>query len=67
MVHEVICADDTVTVIDRKKTSGESLWRVSSTCFSHIASDHLLQPLGRFASSSSVELFPPVMAGEYVR
>lgn len=64
--HEVIVTDATVSVIERKKALGESLWRVSSTLFSQIASDQLLQPLAPFDSAEAVAAFPPIKTGHQV-
>eukprot|EP01034_Spumella_vulgaris_P037387 gene37387-46126_t len=61
--HEVIVTEDTVKVIDRKRANGESLWRVSSTCFSQIASDQLLYPLKPFDSAEANAQFPPIKTG----
>jgi hypothetical protein len=44
--------------------AGRSCWRVSSTLFSHIASDVTLEPLQGFADSSGQ--YPPVKAGQQV-
>lgn len=43
--HEVVVAPETREVIERRRKEGASLWRVSSTLFSHIASDEVLRPL----------------------
>jgi hypothetical protein len=65
--HEVIVTEDTVKVIDRRRAAKESLWRVSSTCFSQIASDQLLYPLEPFNSPSAMEQFPPIKTGHQVQ
>eukprot|EP00298_Acanthocystis_sp_HF-20_P015458 c21149_g1_i1.p1 GENE.c21149_g1_i1~~c21149_g1_i1.p1 ORF type:complete len:979 (+),score=402.45 c21149_g1_i1:59-2995(+) len=49
-----------------KEEKKESLWRISSTLFSHIASDQVLQPIGKFAQESTASLYPPTYAGDYV-
>jgi len=64
--HEVLVNKSTSKVIDAKKAKGESLWRVSSTCFGHIASDQVLQPLAPFNSPEAVEKFPAIKAGNQV-
>ena len=46
---------------------GESSWRVSSTCFGHIQSDQLLEPLGKFKSAESTARYPSVLAGHQVQ
>jgi hypothetical protein len=65
--HEVIVTEDTVRVIDRKRAAGESLWRVSSTCFSQIASDQLLYPLEPFNTPAAEAQFPPIKTGHQVQ
>lgn len=68
--HEVVISDATVKTIEQKKAAGappSALWRVSSTLFGHIASDQVLQPLGRFATPEALEAFPPKDAGKQVQ
>jgi isopenicillin N synthase-like dioxygenase len=65
--HEVIVTDATRAVIDRKKAAGESLWRVSSTLFSQIASDQLLFPLPPFNTPNAIVDFPPIKCGHQVQ
>jgi len=64
--HEVVVTEATVDVINRKKAAGESLWRVSSTCFGHIQSDVMLEPLPRFRNDKTSERFPPIYTGDFV-
>jgi len=67
-MHEVVCTEATRRAIAQAQDAGRSTWRVSSTVFSHIASDQLLQPLGHFAALPlAKEKFPPTLAGEQVR
>ena len=66
--HEVIVSPGTIEVIDRHKHQNKSLWRVSSTCFGHIASDQILEPLAHFKSADPRgEKFPPIAAGHQVK
>lgn len=65
--HEVIISNDTLKTIELKTEKKESLWRVSSTLFSHTASDMLLQPLGKYATAESCAKYPPILAGDQVR
>ena len=65
--HEVITTQATLDVIERKKEEGRSLWRVSSTLFSHIQSDQLLQPLGAFATPKTNAMYPVKSAGDQVQ
>ena len=39
--HEVSVNDRTMAAITAAQAAGRSLWRVSSTCFAHIASDQV--------------------------
>jgi hypothetical protein len=65
---QVLVTDATVASIAAAKAAGRSTWRVSSTVFSHIASDQLLQPLGRFAQQpGAAERYPATPAGLQVR
>lgn len=66
-MHEVLVVPDTVAAVDAARSAGRCLWRVSSTLFSHIASDEVLQPLGRFASAEANAKYPAVPAGEQVK
>lgn len=52
--------------IERRASKQESLWRVSSTLFGHIASDCVLEPLEAFANQKSKELYPAILAGDQV-
>jgi len=68
--HEVIVSPDTVAAIERARSSGRSLWRISSTCFAHVASDNVLAPVGKFGEGLEAEVaakYPPLPAGEQVR
>eukprot|EP01089_Gocevia_fonbrunei_P001710 TRINITY_DN1159_c0_g1_i3.p1 TRINITY_DN1159_c0_g1~~TRINITY_DN1159_c0_g1_i3.p1 ORF type:complete len:350 (+),score=99.38 TRINITY_DN1159_c0_g1_i3:120-1169(+) len=65
--HEVVVSEDTLKRIDVAKNDGKSLWRVSSTLFSHIASDQLLKPLGKFSTDESKKLYPETLAGDQVQ
>lgn len=65
--HEVVISDQTNTVIETRKQEKKSLWRVSSTLFSHVASDQSLQPLGHFATPEALSKYPPMDAGMQVQ
>ncbi|POM73186.1 Hypothetical protein PHPALM_9989 [Phytophthora palmivora] len=64
--HEVVVAESTLETISERKNAGKSLWRVSSTLFSHTASDKTLEPLGHFATPETLLKYPPVLAGNQV-
>jgi isopenicillin N synthase-like dioxygenase len=65
--HEVVIAEETVAAINRAKEAKKSLWRVSSTLFSHCASDKILQPLGKFATEETLKAYPPTKTGHQVQ
>jgi isopenicillin N synthase-like dioxygenase len=65
-MHEVVVTKRTLEAIALAKEQNRSLWRVSSTLFSHIASDATLKPLGHFAEAANAPNYPPTYAGEYV-
>jgi isopenicillin N synthase-like dioxygenase len=65
--HEVVVNENTLKAIQQKKENKKSLWRVSSTLFSNINSDQILEPLEHFKSSSpAAASYPPIYAGEQV-
>jgi len=65
--HEVVSDDATVAAVAVARSSGRSLWRISSTVFLHLASDVTLQPLGHFRSKDGAdERFPPLLVGDHV-
>jgi hypothetical protein len=64
--HEVVVAEPTLETIAQRKQAGKSLWRVSSTLFSHTASDKTLEPLGPFATPEALAKYPPTLAGNQV-
>ncbi|CAN0377090.1 unnamed protein product, partial [Phaeothamnion confervicola] len=64
--HEVAVGTATVAAIEAAEAAGANLWRVSSTCFGHVASDQELRPLGRFATPEALSRYPPIKAGDMV-
>ncbi|PKA60358.1 hypothetical protein AXF42_Ash008417 [Apostasia shenzhenica] len=65
-MHEVVVTQRTLDAIEVARQHKRSLWRVSSTLFSHIASDLTIKPLGHFAEGPDASKYPPMFAGEYV-
>ncbi|XP_021912718.1 uncharacterized protein LOC110826389 isoform X2 [Carica papaya] len=65
-MHEVVVTGRTLDAIKLASEQNRSLWRVSSTLFSHIASDAVLKPLGHFAESPLASQYPAMCAGEFV-
>lgn len=64
--HEVIVTPDTLAAVEKAKAENRPAWRVSSTLFSHVASDQTLKPLGHFATEDNLKKYPPTLAGEQV-
>jgi len=66
--HEVVVTEETLQSIERKKLEKKSLWRISSTLFSHIASDNVLEPLlgDESTKSQKRKQYPPLLAGQQV-
>ncbi|EEF49198.1 conserved hypothetical protein [Ricinus communis] len=65
-MHEVVVTDRTKEAIKKASEQNRSLWRVSSTLFSNIASDAVLKPLGHFAECPLASNYPPMFAGEFM-
>ena len=64
--HEVVCNKKTLATIKSKKEKGQSLWRVSSTLFGHLQSDHVLKPLPPFNTTEACAKYPDKLVGEQV-
>ncbi len=65
--HEVVVTPETLQAIEKAQAEHRSLWRVSSTLFSHIASDKELRPLAHFGNNQdAVKNYPPILAGHQV-
>jgi len=64
--HEVVVNEGTLKAVEEAKKEGRSLWRVSSTMFSSIRYDEMLEPLGIFATKESIEDYPAVKAYDQV-
>jgi len=65
--HEVIVSNDTLSAVQKARQEKRSLWRVSSTLFSHIASDNILEPLGQFSTEESRKKYPAIKTGDQVQ
>lgn len=66
-MHEVICSKETRAAAEAAKAKGQSMWRVSSTVFGHVASHQILRPLGdHFPALPSAARYPAMTAGDYV-
>jgi len=64
--HEVLVSNETVEAINKAKAADKPLWRVSSTLFSHVASDVDLKPINQFHNETSAKLYPTIKAGRQV-
>jgi isopenicillin N synthase-like dioxygenase len=65
--HEVVSTEATRAAIAKAKEEGRICWRVSSTLFSHIGSDEVLQPLEPFRTPEAVAKYPSVLTGDQVQ
>lgn len=65
--HEVIVVPDTIKAIERQQALYRPIWRISSTLFYHLASDHILQPLAHFKTSDSLKAYPAQFVGTQVQ
>jgi len=64
--HEVICTKETLLSKEAAVKNNRSIWRVSSTVFSQLASDEVLRPLPGFETEESRRKYPPVPVGQFV-
>eukprot|EP00752_Nemacystus_decipiens_P011069 g9835.t1 len=65
--HEVAVSEATIETMRKRREEGKSLWRISSTCFGHVASDKDLRPLGKFATDEALAEYPPIKAGDMMQ
>jgi isopenicillin N synthase-like dioxygenase len=66
--HEVLVNDRTLSIIQKAKEAGRSLWRISSTLFAHIESDAIMSPLvgTEEEKAAALKQYPATLAGEHV-
>jgi len=64
--HEVIYSEKTKLAVEKAKAEGKILWRISSTLFSQIRSDVILEPLGRLATEEAKKAYPAIVTQEQV-
>ena len=64
-MHEVVVLPDTIAAAARREAEGRPPWRISSTLFSHVASDKELKPLGPFATEEAIKAYPTITAGDH--
>lgn len=63
--HEVVYDELTEKAVEKAKKEARSLWRVSSTMFSHIKSNAILEPLEKFSNETSRMIYPKTTGEEY--
>ena len=63
----MVCTAETLEAAAKARDEGRPTWRVSSTVFSQIASDEILEPLGPFATPEAEAAYPAIPAGKYVQ
>lgn len=66
--HQVLVNERTLAAIKRASEAERSLWRISSTLFSHIESDAEMRPLVGTTEEKAAALdkYPPILAGVHV-
>jgi len=64
--HEVVFSDKSKAALDKCLAEGGIPWRISSTLFSHINKDVILEPIGQFATEESKKEYPPILTKEQV-
>lgn len=58
--HEVIYTKEVEAKKNEAIKEGRIPWRVSSTLFSHVAYDVVLQPIGKFLTPETQKKYPPI-------
>lgn len=64
--HEVVVTEQTAAVLSDAKRDGKSQWRISSTLFSHFASDESLAPLEAFGTAETRACYQDIKVGDHV-
>jgi len=64
--HEVVVAPETLAAVEKARHEKRSCWRISSTLFSHISSDEILEPLYTYKTDDNIKKYPPILAGDQV-
>ena len=64
--HEVVVTADTLKAVEKAKSEGKSLWRISSTMFSTLRYDVIMKPLPRFAAMPESKKYPRILAYKHV-
>lgn len=65
--HEVVVTEATEEAMKKQRELQRPMWRISSTLFSHIASDNILRPLAHFADiPGAKEAYHDILTGHHV-
>ena len=64
--HEVIYTDATKDARDKAVKEGRIPWRISSTLFSHIREDVVLEPIDQFKSEPNAKKYTPILVKDYI-
>jgi hypothetical protein len=71
--HEVILTDQVLKVVESKKEENRKLgfdkhklWRVSSTLFSQIRQNVILEPIGKYKNTESAKKYPAILTRDQV-
>lgn len=73
--HEVVYTEEVEQIIEKKKEENKlikneedkhKLWRVSSTLFSQIRQNVVLEPIGRYKTAENVKKYPPILTRDQV-
>lgn len=71
--HEVIYTDEVKAIVDEKLKENEKLkfdknklWRVSSTLFSQIRQNVVLEPIGKYKTNETIKKYPPILTRDQV-
>ena len=64
--HEVVNTDQCTEAAAEAVARGASAWRISSTMFTTVNHDIVLEPLGHFKGQPTASYYPPVKAGQQV-
>jgi hypothetical protein len=73
--HEVVYTEEVEKIVEKKREENSlikneedrhKLWRVSSTLFSQIRQNVVLEPIGRYKNSESARKYPPILTRDQV-
>jgi isopenicillin N synthase-like dioxygenase len=63
--HEVIYTDKVAELKEKAIKEGRIPWRISSTLFSHLRLDVVMQPIDKFATKEAKEKYPPITVADH--